>query len=36
MNVELDPKPGLMTQAISDAILATPPDVVKSAIEINK
>lgn len=36
MGIELDPKPGLVTQAISDAILATPPDVVQSAIEINK
>jgi len=26
----------LDTQAISDAILATPPDVIKSAIEISK
>jgi tripartite-type tricarboxylate transporter receptor subunit TctC len=36
MSVELDPKSGLDTQAISDAILATPPEVIKSAIEINK
>jgi tripartite-type tricarboxylate transporter receptor subunit TctC len=36
MGAELDPKSGLETQAISDAILATPPDVIKSAIEISK
>jgi tripartite-type tricarboxylate transporter receptor subunit TctC len=33
---ELDPKSGLETQAVSDAILATPPDVVNSAIAISK
>jgi tripartite-type tricarboxylate transporter receptor subunit TctC len=33
---ELDPKSGLETQAISDAILATPPDVIRSAIAISK
>jgi tripartite-type tricarboxylate transporter receptor subunit TctC len=36
MGAELDPKSGLETQAISDAILATPPDVIKSAVEISK
>jgi tripartite-type tricarboxylate transporter receptor subunit TctC len=34
MGLELDPKSGLEVQAISDAILATPPDVIKSALEI--
>jgi tripartite-type tricarboxylate transporter receptor subunit TctC len=33
---ELDPKSGLETQAISNAILATPPDVVRSAVAIGK
>jgi hypothetical protein len=33
---ELDPKSGLETEAISNAILATPPDVIKSAIAISK
>jgi tripartite-type tricarboxylate transporter receptor subunit TctC len=36
MGVELDPKPGLETQAISDSILATSPDVIKSAMEISR
>jgi tripartite-type tricarboxylate transporter receptor subunit TctC len=36
MDVEIDPKSGLETQAISDAILATSPDVIKSAIDISK
>jgi tripartite-type tricarboxylate transporter receptor subunit TctC len=36
MGMELDPKSGSETQAISDAILATAPDVVKSAVEISK
>jgi tripartite-type tricarboxylate transporter receptor subunit TctC len=36
MGAELDPKSGLETQAISDAILAAPPDVIKSAIEISR
>jgi tripartite-type tricarboxylate transporter receptor subunit TctC len=36
MGTELDPKSGLETQAISDAILATPPEVIRSAIEISK
>jgi tripartite-type tricarboxylate transporter receptor subunit TctC len=34
--IELDPKSGLATQAVSDAILATPADVVKSALAISK
>ena len=33
---ELDPKSGLETQAISNAILATPPDVVRSALAVSK
>jgi tripartite-type tricarboxylate transporter receptor subunit TctC len=33
---ELDPKSGLETQAISNAILSTPPDVVRSAVAIGK
>ena len=33
---ELDPKSGLETQGISNAILATPPDVIKSALAISK
>jgi tripartite-type tricarboxylate transporter receptor subunit TctC len=33
---ELDPKSGLKTEAISNAILATPPDVIKSAVAISK
>jgi tripartite-type tricarboxylate transporter receptor subunit TctC len=33
---ELEPKSGSETQAISDAILATPPDVIKSAVAIGK
>ena len=33
---ELDPKSGLETQSISNAILATPPDVIKSALAISK
>jgi tripartite-type tricarboxylate transporter receptor subunit TctC len=33
---ELDPKSGLETEAISNAILATPPDVIKSAVAISK
>jgi tripartite-type tricarboxylate transporter receptor subunit TctC len=36
MDVEIDPKSGLETQGISDAILAASPDVIKSAIEISK
>ncbi len=36
VGAELDPKSGLETQAISDAILATSPDVIKGAIEISK
>ena len=36
MGVELDPKSGLETQAISNAILAASPDVIKGAIEISK
>lgn len=36
MNLELDPKSGQDIQSISDAILDTHPDVIKSAIEINK
>ena len=36
MDVEIDPKPGLETQAISDTILATSTDVIKSAIDISK
>lgn len=35
-DTELDPKSGLETQAISDRILTTPPDVVKSAVEVSK
>jgi tripartite-type tricarboxylate transporter receptor subunit TctC len=33
---ELDPKSGSETQAISSAILATPPDVVTSAVAVSK
>ena len=33
---ELDPKSGLDTQAISNAILATPSDVISSAVAISK
>lgn len=33
---ELDPKSGLQTQAVSNAILATPADVVKSALAVSK
>jgi len=33
---ELDPKSGLDTQSISNAILATPPDVINSALAISK
>ena len=36
MDVEIDPKSGLDTQAISDTILAASPDVIKSAIDISK
>ena len=36
MGLELDPKPGSEIQSISDAILATPSDVIKSALEIGK
>ena len=36
MGAELDPKSGLETQAISDSILATPPEVIKSAVEVSK
>jgi hypothetical protein len=34
--VELDPKSGSETQDISNAILTTPADVVKSAVAIGK
>jgi tripartite-type tricarboxylate transporter receptor subunit TctC len=33
---ELDPKSGLETQGISNAILATPPEVINSAVAISK
>jgi hypothetical protein len=33
---ELDPKSGSEAQAISKAILATPPDVINSAIAVSK
>jgi tripartite-type tricarboxylate transporter receptor subunit TctC len=33
---ELDPKSGSETQAVSNAILATPPDVVTSAVAVSK
>jgi hypothetical protein len=33
---ELDPKSGSETEGISIAILATPPDVINSAIAISK
>src|SRR6266571_252299 len=36
MDVEIDPKSGLDTQAISDTILAASPDVIKSAIDVSK
>jgi tripartite-type tricarboxylate transporter receptor subunit TctC len=36
MGTEIDPTSGLETQAVSNAILATPPDVVASAIEASK
>ena len=36
MGAELDPKSGSETQAISDSILATPPEVIKSAVEVSK
>jgi hypothetical protein len=36
MDVEIDPKSGLETQAISDTILATSPEVIKSAIDVSK
>jgi tripartite-type tricarboxylate transporter receptor subunit TctC len=36
VDVEIDPKSGLETQAISDTILAASPDVIKSAIDISK
>jgi tripartite-type tricarboxylate transporter receptor subunit TctC len=35
-DAELDPKSGLETQGISNAILATPRDVIDSAIAISK
>jgi tripartite-type tricarboxylate transporter receptor subunit TctC len=34
--IEVDPKSGPETQAISDAILATPPEVVRSALAVSK
>jgi hypothetical protein len=33
---ELDPKSGSETQGISNAILATPPDVIDNAIAVSK
>ncbi len=33
---EIDPKTGAETQAISDAILATPADVIAAAVEVSK
>jgi len=36
VDVEIDPKSGLETQAISDTILAASPEVIKSAIDIGK
>jgi tripartite-type tricarboxylate transporter receptor subunit TctC len=33
---ELDPKSGLETEGISNAILATPPDVIESAVAVSK
>jgi len=36
INVELDPKSGPETQAISNTILATPPDIVHRANEVSK
>ena len=35
-DIEIDPKSGPETQTISDAILATPPEVVKSALAVSK
>jgi len=35
-DIEVDPKSGPETQAISDAILGTPPEVVRSALAVSK
>jgi hypothetical protein len=35
-NIELDPKPGIEVQKISDAIIDAPPEVIKMAAEAMK